>query len=85
MKKIIVLLSIVLLFPGIALAEWVNIYPGASDDQVVVFTTDDSGETRTSTVYKTSDNTYIEYDDRGNSRLINDFSGSGWGDRRDRD
>jgi len=73
MKKIIVLLAVLLLL-GIALAESLNIFPGASDDQVVVFKTDDYGNTRTSTVYKVSDDTYIEFDDRGNSRIINDFS-----------
>jgi len=86
MKKIIVLLAVVLLVPGFALAESVNIYDAGGGNKLI-YRTDDNGETRSSNVYKVSDNTYIEFDDRGNSRLINDFStdNDGWGDRKDRD
>ncbi len=82
MKKIIVLLA-VLLLPGFALAETVNVFDAGGGNKLIYRMTD-NGEVRTSIIvpggYKGS---YVEFDDRGNSRLINDFSrDDGWGDRR---
>ena len=85
MKKIIVLLA-VLLVPGIALAETLNIFDAGGGNKLI-YRTDDSGETRSSFAAKVYDGGYLEFDDRGNSRLVNDFSqdNDGWGEREDRD
>ncbi len=70
MKKIIVLLAVVLLIPGIALAESVNIY--GDENHKIIYRISDDGDVRTSNVYKVSDGGYVEFDDRGNSRMIFD-------------
>lgn len=86
MKKIIVSLAAVLLFTGIALAESVNIFDAGGGNKLI-YRTDDNGETRSSFAAKVYDGGYLEFDDRGNTRLINDFSrdDDDWGGRRDQD
>ncbi|MBC8460496.1 MAG: hypothetical protein H8D67_21135 [Deltaproteobacteria bacterium] len=84
MKKIIVLLA-VLLLPGIALAESTNIFPAPNKDHLWIVTTTDNGDVRTSNAHRVSDTGWVIFDDRGGSRMVNDFSNDGRGDREDRD
>lgn len=70
------------MFPGIAQAESVNVFDVGVGNLLIYRSTDD-GNIRSSLAIKT-DGGYVEFDDRGNSRIINDFSGDDE-DREDRD
>ncbi|MBC8179178.1 MAG: hypothetical protein H8E19_17390 [Deltaproteobacteria bacterium] len=84
MKKIIVLLAAVLLLPGIALAESVNVFDAGGGNKLIYRTTDD-GDVQSSLAIETAGG-YVVTDQNGNSTLVNDFSRDDqWGDRKDRD
>ena len=83
MKKIIVLLAVLLLVPGIALAEWVSIQDMGGGNKMIIHA-DDYGNTRISNAYKVPAG-YLEIDDRGHSRMIFDYSDDDGDEDKDRD
>ncbi len=78
MKKSIILFAVILFFPVIAQADWVNVF--GSGDSRVIYTFHDNGDVTTATANQTARGWMI-FDDRGNMTQVNDYSGCSNGDR----
>ena len=73
MKRYLIVL-IFIITPVFASAETVTVLRGGSDDNKVIFTTTDEGESRSATAHRISDSSWLIIDQDGNSTMVNDFS-----------
>ena len=78
MKKIILLLAIIVCLPGIAQAEWVNVF--GSGNSRSIYTFHDNGDVTTSIANRTASGWMI-VDDRGNMTMVNDYTSDRHDDR----
>jgi hypothetical protein len=78
MKKFIVLLAVIVCLPGMARAEWVNVF--GSGDSRIIYTFHDNGDVTSSSAYRTGSGWMI-FDDHGNTTMVNDYSRNSDGDR----
>ena len=60
--------------PVFASAETITVLGGVSDDNKVIITTTDDGESRSSMAHRVSDRSWLIIDQDGNSTMVNDFS-----------
>ena len=81
MKKLLAA-AVLSLVPCACMAGNVNVYDGGSEDQKIIFTTDDDGYTHIQSAHKINDNQWIVFDGDGHSSMVNDFSTPS---RRDKD
>lgn len=73
-RTIIVTLALIFALAPMAQAEYVTVTDGGSDNEKVIFVTDDNGDTSISRMQKTGDHQYVVFGQDGSLSVVNDFS-----------
>jgi len=74
MKKFIAALALIFAMAPMAQAEYVTVTNGGSDNEKVIFRTDDNGETSVSRAQRTGSRSWVIFGQDGSLSVVNDFS-----------